>query len=83
MEHCGYKVSTITSFSEDPNFGKRLFFSTTPTKLSLSGRQIENTLATYMLLNQMSMGLFSVTEFNWHGAAYIHTPKFSSSKIRW
>lgn len=83
MEHCGHKVSTTTSFSEDPKFGKCLVFSATPTKLSLSGTQIENTLATSILLNQMSVGLFSVTESNWHGAAYNYTPKFSSSKTCW
>lgn len=83
VEHCGHKVSTIISFSEDPDFGKCLAFSTTPSKLSLSGRQIENTLATSVLLNHTSVGLFSVTESNWHGAAYIHTPKFSSSKTCW
>lgn len=35
----GHKVSMIISFSENPNFGKCLVFSTTLTKLSLSGRQ--------------------------------------------
>lgn len=75
LECCGHEVSRITSFSEDPNFEECLVFSTTPTRLSPSGRQIESTLATHILLNQMSVGLFSVTESNWHGAAYIHTPK--------
>lgn len=79
----GHKVSTITSFSENPNFGKCLVFSITPTKLSLSGRQVENTLASYTLVNQVSVGLFSVTESNWHEAASIllnsHLPKHASS----
>lgn len=83
MEQCVNTVSTITSFSEDPNSVRCLLFSTTPTKLSISRRQIENMLATSMLLNQMSVELFSVTESNWHGAAYFHTAKFSSSKTCW
>lgn len=74
----GHKVSMVTSFSENPNFGKCLSFSTTPTKLSLSGRQRKHIGYIYTSKSNECGTVFC----HWVQLAWssIHAPKFSSFK---